>query len=154
MSNQEALQIPWSVEQTIENLKIIKIHYQEVVKKANRDGMGEKDAMEVAFDFDRAITALEQQDETTSEGDLASRAEVIRHIEDIKCSDLPKNYGTLLDILRWLRYTLSCAYNYDSVMEQLDGAAVTRFEGRLEDGRVCHYEDIKYIVRTGGKHPK
>ncbi|MCD8011624.1 MAG: hypothetical protein LUG99_00330 [Lachnospiraceae bacterium] len=49
---------------------------------------------------------------------------------------------------------IPCSYNLDAVMEQLDGAAITRFEGRLKDGRICHYEDIKYIVRTGGELPK
>ncbi len=101
-----------------------------------------------------AIAALQRQEEVKTEKDLISRVEVLKHIEEIECSDLPKNYGTLLDILYWLRYTLPCAYNYNSVMKQLDGAAITRFEGRLKDGRICHYEDIKYIVRTGGELPK
>lgn len=55
------LEMPWSVEDTIKNLEEIKDNMQEKVKLVNLHGRGEKDAEEVAFDFDRAIKALEKQ---------------------------------------------------------------------------------------------
>lgn len=55
------LEMPWSVEDTIENLKLIKECVKEIVRKANLDGKGEEDCNEAKFDFDRAIEALEKQ---------------------------------------------------------------------------------------------
>lgn len=38
------------------------------------------------------------------DNDLISRDKVLKFIEDIKCdSSIPKNYGTLLDIMRYIR---------------------------------------------------
>ena len=55
------LEMPWSIEDTIENLKEIKEHLQQKVILQNLHGRGEKDAEEIAFDFDRAIDALEMK---------------------------------------------------------------------------------------------
>ena len=54
------LELPWSVEDTIENLKELKDGLQEKCIIQNLHGRGEKDAEEIAFDFDRAINALEE----------------------------------------------------------------------------------------------
>ena len=54
------LEMPWNIEDTIENLKEVKEFMQMRVKNMNLDGKGETDAEEVAFDFDRAIKALEE----------------------------------------------------------------------------------------------
>ncbi|MCD8011620.1 MAG: hypothetical protein LUG99_00310 [Lachnospiraceae bacterium] len=70
MNSQETIKMPWSVQQTIEDLKLIKAHYQEVVRAANRDGKGEQDVEEVAFDFDRAIAALEKMENAVDSGYL------------------------------------------------------------------------------------
>ena len=61
MTEQEYAKLPWSMEETIENLKEIKEMMQQTVIRKNLHGRGEKDAEEVAFDFDRAIKALEKQ---------------------------------------------------------------------------------------------
>lgn len=61
MTEQEYLEIPWSMEDTIENMKLLKDIIQKMVIKENLHGKGEQDAKEVAFDFDRAIKALEKQ---------------------------------------------------------------------------------------------
>ena len=61
MNEQEYLEFPWSMEDTIENMKFIKEAEQERMLITNLDGMGEKDAEELGFDFDRAIGALEKQ---------------------------------------------------------------------------------------------
>ena len=55
------LEMPWSIEDTIENLKEIKEAMKEKVLSLNLHGKGEKDAEEIAFDFDRAIEALEMK---------------------------------------------------------------------------------------------
>lgn len=54
------LELPWSLKDTIENLKELKEVLQEKLIIINEDGKGEKDAEEIAFDFDRAIKALEE----------------------------------------------------------------------------------------------
>lgn len=54
------LELPWSVDDTIENLKELKEGLQERCIIQNLHGRGEKDAEEIAFDFDRAIKALEE----------------------------------------------------------------------------------------------
>lgn len=56
----EYLELPWSVEDTIENMKKLKEVLQKMCITDNLDGHGEKDAEEVAFDFNRAIKALEE----------------------------------------------------------------------------------------------
>lgn len=55
-------ELPWSVEDTIENLKSVKNSMKERVILLNLHGRGEKDAEEVEFDFGRAIDALERQE--------------------------------------------------------------------------------------------
>ncbi len=58
----EYAELPWSVEDTIENLKSVKNSMKERVILLNLHGRGEKDAEEVEFDFGRAIDALERQE--------------------------------------------------------------------------------------------
>lgn len=58
---EEYLEFPWGIEDTIENLRELKSILQQQVRGANCDGKGAQDAFEVGFDFDRAIEALEKQ---------------------------------------------------------------------------------------------
>lgn len=58
----EYAELPWSVEDTIENLKSVKNSMKERVILLNLHGRGENDAEEVEFDFGRAIDALERQE--------------------------------------------------------------------------------------------
>lgn len=54
------------------------------------------------------------------EDDLIRRVAVLKLIEDIKCNpEVPKNYGTLLDIMRAVR-EIPAAYDVDKVVEQLE----------------------------------
>lgn len=62
MKESEYLEMPWSIEDTIENFKEIKELMKIRCKNMNLDGKGERDAEEVEFDFDRAINALEKQE--------------------------------------------------------------------------------------------
>lgn len=57
----EYLKMPWSMADTIRNLETLKEHLQERVIIRNLHGKGEKDAEEIAFDFDRAIATLKKQ---------------------------------------------------------------------------------------------
>lgn len=61
MKEEEYLEMPWSIEDTIENLGILKKELQKKVIDTNLDGKGKQDAEEVAFDFDRSIEALDKQ---------------------------------------------------------------------------------------------
>lgn len=63
-------ELPWSVEDTIENLEIIKEHMEKTVIIRNLHGRGEKDAEEVRFDFDRAINALKENQQYRQIGTL------------------------------------------------------------------------------------
>ena len=56
--------------------------------------------------FNEAIEIVKQEAEQyqSSEIGFISKTEVLKLIEEIKCNDdIPKNYGTLLDIMRMIR---------------------------------------------------
>lgn len=58
------------------------------------------------IELDRAIEIVKQEAEQyqSSEIGFISKTEVLTLIEEIKCNDdIPKNYGTLLDIMRMIR---------------------------------------------------
>lgn len=57
--------------------------------------------------------------QTSTQKDLVSREDVLLFIQDIKCNkDIPKNYGTLLDIMRYIRQLPTAAVS-DADMEEL-----------------------------------
>jgi len=60
MTESEYLEMPWSIEDTIENLNEIKEMLKSKLVNANMDGKAESDVKELEFDFDRAIQALEE----------------------------------------------------------------------------------------------
>lgn len=72
-------ELPWDIERTIENLTEVKEILQQTVIVKNLHGRGEKDAEEVAFDFDRAIHALMKQvaKKPGYEGDGYSVGEIV-----------------------------------------------------------------------------
>ena len=55
------LEMAWSMEETIENLKEVKEILKSIVRKINYEGKAEGDAEEVEFDLSRAIKAMEKQ---------------------------------------------------------------------------------------------
>lgn len=66
-------------------------------------------------------------------GELISRESVLKLIEDIKNDpDVPKNYGTLLDILREVR-KIPIVHDMDKVVEQIRKYADNVAERR----RIC-----------------
>lgn len=58
MKENEYLELPWSVEDTIENLEAIKEIMIEKVRAVNLDGKAKSDVEEIEFDFGRALSAL------------------------------------------------------------------------------------------------
>ena len=53
------------------------------------------------------------------ENDLIKKGDVIKLIEDIKCDNsIPKNYGTLLDIINHIT-VIPAAYSVENVVEAL-----------------------------------
>ncbi len=42
------------------------------------------------------------------------------------------------------------AYDVDKVVEQLHKTQVYKFQGKLPDGRICHFSDVIEIVKAGG----
>ena len=75
------LELPWSVDDTIEDLKELKEGIQKRLIIQNLHGRGEKDAEEIAFDFDRAIKALEEVQQCREIGNVEEcRAAVEKQI--------------------------------------------------------------------------
>lgn len=71
------LKMPWSIEDTIENLEELKEIMQQKLIMTNHHGRGEKDAEEIAFDFDRAIQALKENQEYKKIGTLEEIREAV-----------------------------------------------------------------------------
>ena len=61
MTENEYLEMPWGIEDTIENLNEIKEILKVKLINENLDGKASDDVKELEFDFDRAINALEKQ---------------------------------------------------------------------------------------------
>ena len=62
MTESEYLEMPWSIEDTIENLNKIREILKVMLIRKNLDGKASDDVKELEFDFDRAINALEKID--------------------------------------------------------------------------------------------
>ena len=90
------------------------------------------------------------------QGDLISRTEVLKLIEDIKCNrDVPKNYGTLLDIMRKIR-KLPTAYSVEKVVEQVEDKREEMVNDTEYDNNTVNYylqyaDEFIDIVLNGGK---
>lgn len=71
------LKMPWSIEDTIENLEELKEMMQQRLIMTNYHGRGEKDAEEISFDFNRAIQALKENQEYKKLGTLEEVREAV-----------------------------------------------------------------------------
>lgn len=89
-SGKNYLKMPWSIEDTIENLEELKEMMQQKLIMTNYHGRGEKDAEEIAFDFDRAIQALKENQEYKQLGTLEEVREAVEKQKEKK----PKNVET------------------------------------------------------------
>ena len=65
------------------------------------------------------------------ENDLVTRGSVLKLIEDIKQNpEIPKNYGTLLDIMRVIG-TMPAAYDVDKVIETFEIYKSQQFQNEM-----------------------
>lgn len=78
------LKMPWSVEDTIENLEELKEIMKQKLITTNYQGRGEKDAEEIAFDFERAIQALKENQEYKRLGNTEEVREAVEKQADCK----------------------------------------------------------------------
>lgn len=72
------------------------------------------------------------------------KEDIIKFIEDIKCNkDVPKNYGTLLDIMRYIRKMPT--YDVDKVVQK-----ITELQLKIKDKSLL-VEDEEYAVMLRGQ---
>lgn len=98
----EELEFPWSTQETIENLKELKVILQEQLKKTNYEGQADRDVKEIGLDFDRAIESLEKQKTTKFD----------RMIEAFECDfsliqQGEKRFAELDELMKDKRYSLA-----------------------------------------------
>lgn len=101
------LKMPWSIEDTIENLEELKEIMQQKLIMTNYHGKGEKDAEEIAFDFDRAIQALKENQKYKQLGTL----EEVREAMEKNTAKKPKQYRGKYHCPRCTRIVSKGSYN-------------------------------------------
>lgn len=84
------LKMPWSIEDTIENLEELKEMMQQKLIMTNYHGRGEKDAEEIAFDFNRAIQALKENREYKQLGTLEEVREAMERQQEKQIINISK----------------------------------------------------------------
>lgn len=82
--------MPWSIEDTIENLEELKEMMQQKLIMTNYHGRGEKDAEEIAFDFNRAIQALKENREYKQLGTLEEVREAMERQQEKQIINISK----------------------------------------------------------------
>ena len=110
MTENEYLELPWSVEDTIENLETIKEIMIAKVRAVNLDGKAKSDVEEIEFDFSRALSALREIQQYRAIGaveecrEARERQRAKKPIKTPDCSDCKKecnkdcisfNYGEI-----------------------------------------------------------
>lgn len=85
------LKMPWSIEDTIKNLEELKEIMKQKLIMENYHGRGEKDSVEIAFDFDRAIQALKENQEYKKLGTLEEVREAVERMQEKKVTDIRGN---------------------------------------------------------------
>ncbi len=85
--------------------------------------------------------------------DLISRSAVIDLIRPRfnSSKEGTLEYQRLYSILTSVQ-DLPTAYDVDKVVEQLHKTQVYKFQGKLPDGRICHFSDVIELVKAGGTH--
>lgn len=103
MTENEYLEMPWSIEDTIENLNEIKENFKVILINKNLDGKASDDVKELEFDFDRAIKALEKQIPKKPIVEYKDTNDCITEIE-WKCPICGTNYIELAPCGEWCNY--------------------------------------------------
>ena len=77
----------------------------EKLTKRNSDGIVGTELKYYNYNnFQKMARKLAEYEDLEEQGGFISKTEVLTLIEEIKCNDdIPKNYGTLLDIMRMIR---------------------------------------------------
>ena len=91
------LKMPWSIEDTIKNLEELKEIMKQKLIMENYHGRGEKDSVEIAFDFDRAIQALKENQEYKHLGTLEEVREAVERQQAKKPSLMLGIYGRVYE---------------------------------------------------------
>lgn len=91
------LKMPWSIEDTIKNLEELKEIMKQKLIMENYHGRGEKDSVEIAFDFDRAIQALKENQEYKHLGTLEEVREAVERQHAKKPSPMFGIYGRVYE---------------------------------------------------------
>ncbi|MFQ9515366.1 MAG: hypothetical protein ACLRZ9_06020 [Eubacterium sp.] len=83
--------------------------------------------------------------------ELIRKSDVLKLIEDIKSdNNIPKNYGTLLDIIRQIR-NISSVYDEDMVIKQLNESSfIPNNQFGFSSKKVLFLQDTINIVKRGG----
>lgn len=92
--------------------------------------------------------------------DLISRKAVMDYLREKQANIIIEKYKEnlltheatieMLDAFMNFIVTMPVAYDVDKVVEQLNKTQVYQFQGKLPDGRICHYSDVIEIVKVGG----
>lgn len=132
MTDSEYLEMPWSIEDTIENLNEIKEMLKSKLVNANMDGKAESDVKELEFDFDRAIQALEEVEQYRAIGTV----EEVKALKDDfwKLNEMCRHYsaiGTVEElkaIKQWKADIIESFSKYDvNSVEELRASVIDKF---------------------------
>lgn len=83
MTENEYLELPWSVEDTIENLETIKEIMIAKVRAVNLDGKAKSDVEEIEFDFSRALSALREIQQYRAIGTVEEFSEALENVKTL-----------------------------------------------------------------------
>lgn len=85
------LRIPWTIEDTIENLNVIRENIARRLRKVNLHGKAEQDVAELNFDFNRAINALKENQQYRQIGTLEECREARNRQQAMKVTNIKGN---------------------------------------------------------------
>lgn len=82
--------------------------------------------------------------------DLISRKALLKELREIM--DEPHNTMFLMGIGAAVSIVehRETAFDKEKVIEELKKCRVYQFQGKLPDGRICHFSDVTEIVEKGG----
>ena len=141
--------IPWSIEDTIDHLEVVKNILAAKLNTTNHEGKGEEDARELNYDFGRAINALKENQQYKKTGlnpnqvseticELSATKRVLEHYQKL---------GTLEEVRDAVEKQNPKTPTYDGDGYAPDGSFVwdewscprcgTRFEVEYEEHNYC-----------------
>lgn len=155
MAENKYLEMPWSVEDTIENLKILKNNMAIVLSKLNYENLGESDVKEMTYDFDRAIKALEEIQEYRAIGTVEELKFIKQWKSDVVEGFCKYDASSLEELVENVRNKAIDEFAHE-LKERLKGMQMAELQGEDvcpcgETGKECPYinQDIgcQYCAR-------